>query len=249
MPRLAVGLVFAAAALAPNNATRAQADPRTVLDRAINAHGGEERLGALKAGHTRSRGTRQAAKEVPFTQEAYFQLPDRLKEIQQLQLPDQKVTLIVGLAGDMAWMSSNGTTTDLQGRLLAELKSAANLLRATRLVPLKRDRAFRLTALPGVPIDGRPALGLRASCTGYGDVKLYFDQMTGLLAKVERQVVDLSSMQDVTEERFFDSYREFDGVRTPTRIRVLRAGRPFLVAEVLEAKFVERLDDRVFARP
>src|SRR5262245_45386297 len=65
--------------------TPASADPLAIIQRAIQAHGGETLLRRLKAGRSKSDGIIAVADGIPFTQEAFFELPDRLKEIQVIE--------------------------------------------------------------------------------------------------------------------------------------------------------------------
>src|SRR5205807_2410640 len=51
------------------------------------------------------------------------------------------------------------------------------------LAPLLRDRQFTLAALPEAAVEGRPAVGVKASYPGQPDVSLWFDKETHLLVK------------------------------------------------------------------
>ena len=121
-------------------------EPHALLQRAMAAHGGENSLNRLKAGHAKTDGIIEQEMSVPFTQEAFYQLPDRMKEIQVLEVNNQKLTVIIVLNGQQGWISSNGKTAPLGEALLTELREAAYLLRVSRLSPLF-DKSFDFSHL------------------------------------------------------------------------------------------------------
>jgi hypothetical protein len=236
--------------LTTNQTSIAQSEARAVLDRAIKAHGGEEALVRLKAAHCRSKGSIQLGDSIPFTQEVYYQLPGSIKEIQEIEHKGQKMTVVLGMKGDDGWITVNGKPQmnidpkDLQ----LELKETANLLRVSRLVPLK-EKTFELTVLGRSMVGDQEAVGIRASAKGYRDVNLFFGKDSGLLLKLERKTKDLLKMQDVSEERVMSDYRQVDGLQSPRKMVVYRDGAKFMEAEVTEIRFLEKLEDSIFERP
>ena len=116
------------------------------------------------------------------------------------------------------------------------------------LVPLLRDKAYRLHALGEMKVGGRPAVGVRVESRGHKDVNLYFDKKTGLLAKVERRALD-DAGKEVTEESFCSGYKDVGGVKLPMKVVVQHDGKKFLEMEFSEYRFLDKLDDSEFARP
>jgi hypothetical protein len=226
----------------------AQEDVKALLDRAIRALGGEERLTQLTASRLKAKGTLQVQGGIPFTQDVSTQLPAQIREVIELEQNGQKTTLVTVLNGDHGWLSVNGTSQDVSKLLLTELQEAAHLLRVCRLVPLK-DAAFKLALLAEVKVNGRPALGVRVECPGHRPVKLYFDRETVLLVEVERPVVDVQTGKEMNEERFFAEYRDVDGLRSPRKTTIYRDGKKHAEAEATEVRFLERLDPALFNRP
>src|SRR4051794_13867320 len=83
----AVGLVAAPA--------RGQETPRAVIERAVKAHGGGERLSRVRADKVKLRGVLGVGgKEVPFTAETAVQQPDRFKNVMRLAAGSDKHTVI-----------------------------------------------------------------------------------------------------------------------------------------------------------
>jgi hypothetical protein len=248
MARSFIAFLILAIVVATAPWAQAQDAARAVIDRAIQALGGEQSLNRLQAGHTRSKGTFEVAGGLDFTQENFFQLPDRFKEIQDIQGPGQKVTAMVGLSGDDAWMTFNGVAQPIDKNARIELQEAAYLLRVTRLTSLKKP-SFHLTPLADIRVDGHPAAGVKVSAQGHRDIRLYFAKDSGLLVKVERQAMNPATKQEVAEERYYTEYREIDSLRTPWKIRVVRDGKPFLKGEMVEVKFLAAIDPGIFYKP
>ena len=73
--------------------------PAAVVQRALKGHGGAANLSRLRAGHTKTEGKIELGDGIPFSQEAIYQLPNQLKEIQELDLNGQKRTVVVVLDG------------------------------------------------------------------------------------------------------------------------------------------------------
>ncbi len=222
--------------------------PSAILERAIQAHGGQANLGRLKAGHSKADGVIALGAGVPFTQEAFYQLPNRLKEIQVLEVDGQKRVVTVALDGERGWLNTNGQTVAIGDAVLSELREAVHLIQVSRLVSLQ-DPSVRLALLPEVQVDGAPASGLRVSVTGYRDIDLYFAKETGLLVKVERRMRDLGTMKEFAEARVYADFQDIDGIRIPRKTVVYRDGKEFMRASVAEAAFAERADPRVFVKP
>jgi hypothetical protein len=241
LPVLAIGLLGSAAR------GFAQDDPRAVLEQALKAHGGEDRLLRFKAAHSKVKGTLYLDQEIPFRQEVYSQLPGQMKDILEFEEKGKAQSVITALNVDKGWMTVNGKPQPLADNALADLKEAANLMRATRLISLK-DTLFELRLLGESSVSGRPAVGLLATAKGYRDLRLFFDREHGILVKVERRVIN-AALKEVVEERFLSEYREVEGILAPKKAVILRDGKKFLEAEVTEAQFLEKLDDKVFEKP
>ena len=90
--------------------TLAQDEAKAVIERAITAHGGAEKLDKFVAGRVQSKGSIAAqGGQVPFTSGAVYQLPDKVKNTVEFTVPgggSRPVTQI--LNGDKAGVVING---------------------------------------------------------------------------------------------------------------------------------------------
>jgi outer membrane lipoprotein-sorting protein len=228
----------------------AQDEARGVIERAIQATGGAEKLARLKSSRTKFKGKGEfEGVTASLTGEVVVQLPRQMKVEIQLEVQGQNVPVVVVVNGDKSWVQVLGQTMELKGEELADEKESLHAEQVQTLLPLLRDKAYSLAPLGEVKVTGRDTVGIKVSCRGHKDINLYFDKATGLLAKAERRALDADSKQGVTEETFYSDYREVDGVQVPSKFLVHHDGKRILEAEVTEHRFVDRIDDAEFARP
>jgi hypothetical protein len=238
---LAVALATVPAAAADRDAALA------VLDQAIKAHGGADALGRARTAVRTGTGTlTPAGKDVPFSEETVWQLPERFRMSIELGSGPDRSRVVVGVDRAKGWQSTGGMVADLSRERLDELREEAYVLWLTTLTPLRQD-GFELTPLPEVRVGGRPLAGVKAASKGHADVKLYFDKESGLLAKVERRGREAGLT--VEKEYLFGNPRDFDGVKLPTRVTELRNGSRFADLTNVSYKFLRGVNDGTFARP
>ena len=228
---------------------RAQNEARSVIDKAIKASGGAERLAKIKATRSKFKGSGEfQGVTATVTGESLVQFPGQMKFDVTAEVQGQTVPVIFVLNGGKAWLHVLGQTMELKDEELEDAKEGLHAEQVQALLPLLEDKAFTLTPLGEIKIDGRDAVGVTVACKGHKDVNLYFDKATGLLAKSERRTLN-DEQQEVTEATFFSDYKEIDGVKVPMKLLVQHDGKKYIELEVTEYRFVDRIDDAEFARP
>jgi hypothetical protein len=221
---------------------------RALVDKAIQAQGGEAKLAKWAAVTAKLKGTFHGMGEaVAFTGESVTQGPDRQKVVFEAEISGEKYRVVHVLNGDKGWVKFNDDTAEMDNEALAEAKEEAYSEWIATLVPLK-GKAFHLAPLGEVAIDKRPAPGVRVSSKDHRDTNLYFDKETGLLVKTETRVTD-DDGQEVTEETFLSDYQEVQGTKQAMKFTIKRDGKLYLEGAVTEYQLAEKLDDGVFAKP
>lgn len=244
-----LSVVAACLLLLGSSSAWAQEQPRAILDKAIQAHGGTEKLTRFQAGQLKTKGKIELLGGLEFTQEMSYQLPNRFKESMEIEIAGQKASIVTVYDGQKGWLKVDGKLQDLDEKLLGELKEIAHLMRVSRLVGLVEDKNCKLSALGEIKVAGRAAVGVKIECKGFRDINLYFDKQNGLMVKAERRALDPTTGQEVSEERIITEYSKVDGVQSPRKLTVYRDGQKFMEAEVTEVKILEKLDPATFARP
>ena len=224
------------------------AQARSIIDRAIEAAGGEARLARFKAAEWTARGTGHASAALDFTDRYYVQWPEQFRHESAIRVKGQKFERALVLNGEQGWVRQDGATVAMNDTAVAELRDKVRVLcLAATLLPLK-DKAITLKPLDDMKIAGRPAVGVTASFADHSDLHLYFDKDNGLLLKCERTVKD-PLLGRVSEETYFDDYHEVDGVQVARKVAVKRDGKPFLDWSVTDFRVRAKLDRGLFGRP
>jgi hypothetical protein len=242
----AVGLALAV--VAPAGADDA-ADARALVEKAVKAHGGQDKLEKFAAATVAFKGkVHVMGQAVDVAGEVLTQGDDRLKVDLQVEVDGQKFRVVNVLAGDKGWMRLGDDTKEMDKDQLAEGREQAYAGWVATLAPLA-DKGFTLATVGEMKVDGKPTLGVKVSRKDRRDVDLYFDKETGLLAKSETRVKDEGSGQEVTEETFYAGYKEVQGTKHAMAFVVKRDGKPFLEGEATEVTLAEKLDATAFAKP
>lgn len=229
--------------------SRGQETARDVIEKAIAAHGGQERLAAVRADKVKLRGTLHAGgSALPFTNELALQLPGQLKSVVTLTETNRTHTVVHLLDNDRATILLDGQPQPVGSAHLTQLRQTLQLEQALRLVPLLNDPAFTLHLLPEVRYNDQVYVGVRVAGRGQRDLKLFFDRASGLLVKAEH-ALDGPGGKDVLQEAFYGDYRDLGGYRRPCKVVVLRDGKKVMEAVLLEARRLERIDPIEFTRP
>jgi hypothetical protein len=223
---------------------------RAVIEQAVKAHGGEERLARVRADRVKSQGKLFLDKHaVPFTAETVVQLPGQFKNVVEMSVDGTTHVVVHILNGDKPpVVLVDGKPEKIDRAALAEMRDAMLLDRIIRLVPLLRDRTFDLALLGPAKINDRPAVGVKVVSRNRREFHLFFDKETNLLVKTEHMLGD-GGVKKVREERYFGNFKEIDGCVRPFRIMAYRDGRKRLEADVTEVKRLDRLDESEFTRP
>ena len=229
----------------------AQDQARAIIQKAIQAQGGEANVAKLRTMRIKVEGTTDlipGQPNLPFTIEDTWQMPNQYKTSSTFQFQGKKFTQTQVIDGDKGWIQQDGQTQDLSREAIAEMKEQKYAEDLDRLGFLK-EKQIELSVLEEIKIDGKPAVGVLVKSMGKRDVKLYFDKASGLLVKREHQVLDPASGKEVRQEVIFSDYQQSDGLKHYKKIVALRDGKKVIDAKVTEMEFFRKLDEKVFAKP
>jgi hypothetical protein len=218
-------------------------DARAVIDRAIAAAGGEEKLAHFKSQSWSEKGMFHGlGNPLPYMAKLAVEYPDKFR----IEIPH---FMTIVLNGERGWKKERETTTEMSKAELAENLEERHTGYVTTLLPL-RDKSFHLSLLTDAKIDGEPAIAVQVSQAGHRDVKLYFDKSTGLLAKSESRIKDLDhGGKEATQEISYKNYKAVDGAKIPMKVVMMRDGKPYLEAENFALKAGAKLDPKLFEKP
>jgi hypothetical protein len=222
-----------------------------LLDKAIKAHGGADRLAKVKflVRKTKGKVKGKDEKSTDFTEEETWEFPDKVREEIQSEDDGRKVSVISVYNGDKGWIwnSVNMQTREAFENELAETK--ADMHNQVAMLYALKGKEYKLSSLGEAKVGDKAAVAVKVSREGRRAVKLFFDKKSNLLIKVESQVKDPGAVKEVTKEVLLDGYKEINGVQEPHKIIVIRGGKKDVEGEVTEIKTPEKIDAKTFEKP
>jgi hypothetical protein len=231
---------------------RAQDDAsRTIVDNALKAMGGADKVSAIKSMTAKAKGTVNFMDlDIGFTLDLYAQPPTKSKAIINITLMDQRIEIVKAFVGDKGWESTNGEVKDLTDDDIKQHKDERYIEDITGLFALKTDKALKLSPLGEIKVGDAPCVGVQVSKQGKRDVNLYFDKKTSLLVKAEWRAPHPFTKEEVAQEKFYSDYKELvPGLKTASKQTIHVEGMKFMELELTDIQPVEHHDDSIFARP
>ncbi len=249
MKRL-IGAVFAislAVGPAANLVRADDKDPQTILDKAIKAIGGEEKLKKAEAISWKTKGTITfGGNENDADTHATAKGLDHYRRETEINGGDRK--FIVVLAGDKGWRKFGDDPMELDGDALANQKRSLYLeVLPVTLVGLK-GKDFKLEAAGEEQVNGKPAAGIKVTGPDGKDFTLYFDKESGLPVKLVAKVAGFQG-NEFTQETTYKDYKDFGGIKKATKVESKRDGEDFIKSEITEFKVLDKVDDKTFSEP
>jgi hypothetical protein len=224
-------------------------DTKAVIAKALKAHGGADKLRKYPAVHAKVRGKYQDMGEHTYSGEFWLQGEKQFRSVVQAVVDGEKHTEVQVVNGDKGWIVEDDEIQEMDMDLLNETKADMYHQWVTSLAPLE-DPKFKFEPVGQSKIGEKEAVGVRVTCKGHRDIKLYFDAKAGLLLKSEMRVIDLEGdNKEVTEETFFQDYKNSDGILYAAKLTIKRDGKDHIVEEVTDYKLAERVDEKLFAKP
>jgi hypothetical protein len=251
----AVSLTLLVSALASPVRAGGDKDTDAILDKAIKALGGEEKLRALKAVTWKAKGTwtlgksqgNFASQAGNFASQATVQGLDHFRQEFDLEFANNKLNLVTVLNGDKGWRKFLGMATELGKDDIADEKRAVYIqMIPVTLLPLK-GKEFKLKAAGEEKVNDKPAAGLLVTGPDGMDFTLYFDKKSGLPVKLVAKVTGFEG--DFNLETTFGGYKEFGGIKKATKVERKRDGEKYMEQEITEFKAVDKVDAKSFAEP
>jgi len=237
--------------LAPTRAADdADKEVRAVVEKAIKAHGGADKLAKFKGAVVKGKGSADiGGMNVEYTSTTTLQLPDRMRLDVDLDVNGMKITFTQVLNGHKGWIKLLDKTKEMEKDHVAEAREQAHAAWVATLAPLT-DKEFKLGSLGESKIDGKEAIGVQVARKDRRDVNLFFDKKSGMLLKSEFRTKDLlGDGKEFTAETFYSDYKEIDGAQHAMKQTQKRDGKDFGKNEISEIEKKDKFEDSVFAKP
>jgi zinc protease len=217
---------------------------KLLLDRAVMAKGGLDRLRAVKrlTARTKTSMTTPDGRTETAESTTYLEYPNHVRV--ETKLPSASTLQVYD--GERAWVRDPRGVQEIPLQYVRDLKTS--LRRDTIAMLLAAvDGSIRARALPDVKDQsGKVHHALELSSNDLDPIVLYIDPKTGLIAK--QTYVTGGPGQPVVEESFGD-YHVIDGVQIAYTASVRVAGKPTLERHLSEITINPTFDALLFRRP
>ncbi len=226
------------------------ADAKAIVEKAIKARGDkpDAKFGAM-TWQDKGKFT-GGGFELPYTAEWAFQSPDKYRFVFTGTFGDAKITMTVVVNGEKAWQADGIKVEEITGEKLTQTVNEAYQFRVSALTPLLTDKGFTLATANGKDVGKKPTVAVKVTHEKKPAITLYFDKDSGLLVKRELIVKDeFQKWKEVLDEAYFSDYKEANGKKHFTKLKIVRDGKPMIEATLFDAKETEKLDAKLFEKP
>ena len=245
---LFVGIAIVLAA--PGMAARAQEPrPEEIINKAIRAHGGEEKLTGLSGFTLKERQVYPEA--ATWDNQIVVQLPGRYRWERMTSSGGKSSTSLIVLDGDQGWMKLSDHVTPYPKAFIASFfkytipyEGPRSIL---RLRARKRNASCQFTTTGEGTVEGRPAVGLRMKLEGGPEATWYFDKETGLLLKTEQRTKRFEG-EDSVQVTLYGDYQTCDGFPMARKVTSHRDGKLAYTTELIDFH-VASPSEGAFAKP
>jgi hypothetical protein len=226
-------------------------DPKIVLAKAIQAMGGEAALKRIRINLFKGHG-RMVTGGVPSDYRLRTQnaLPDRLREeIEYLDATGQPKVLITSVLNrDKGFVRYNTEMREMDSAAINSWKDVLYNNLVMMLVPLQ-SAPFTLVKQPQQRKEGMLCQAFTVQSPGHRDITLYFDKETNLPVLVQTTILEANTGQEMTQELYLREYKDFSGLKYPTRWLVYQNGNKAQEFTIEEAQFPDKVDEQAFLKP
>jgi hypothetical protein len=224
-------------------------DAKAILDKAIKALGGEDKLSKAEALTWKAKGVISfGGNDNKFTSQTTVQGLDHFRNEFEGEFGGNPIKGVVVLNGDKAWRKFGDMGQELDAAGLANEKRSIYLtLVPTTILPLK-SKGFHVEVAPEEKVGDKAAVVLKVTGPDGKDFKVYLDKETSLPVKQVAKVVGFMG-EEFTQETTFSDYKDFDGIKKATKVENKRDGEKFLATELTEFKVLDKVDPKTFAEP
>jgi hypothetical protein len=251
MPRLSTAAMLTVLLVGAGTKARGDdaANATAIIDKAVKALGGEEKLSKVKAVHWKADAKfRFGDNDSEGKIEVTAQSPDHVRRVFEGEFGGNQVRGVTVLAGDHGWRKFGDNKNELDSAAVANEKRSLYLSAVAAKVLQLKTKHFKVTVGGDEMVNGKPASVLKATGPDGKDFSLYLDKQTGLPVKEVARVVGFRG-DEYTQETTFSDYKEMDGIKKATKMEIKRDGQPYQQLTITEYKVLDKVDSKTFAEP
>ncbi len=237
-----------------------------ILDKAVKALGGEEKLRGAKALMWKFKMEAPGAPGMTEKTSGQWTVQGIDQARKELETEDKgtKYQQLFVLDGNRGWSKTGeGKPTPFAAPLKTSVRREVNLEVLPRTILPLKGKVFKVKAVGQTTVEGKPAVGVLVTEPDDKEFTrplpsrqftLYFDKENGLPVKLVYTESFVSGRQ--TTEMSFRDYKDFDGIKVATRIDTRRTFVNFKGSstreqqvEISDFRALAEVDAKTFAEP
>jgi len=243
-------MLVTACVMAMGSAVRAdEKDAKAVIDKAIKAIGGAEKLAKAPVLTWKTKGTISFNdNENEFTGTSTAQGLERYRSEFEGEFNGNSVKGVTVLDGKKGWRKFGENVMEMDEAGVAnEARTVYLQVIAASIVPLN-GKGFKVESAPDEKVGDKPASVVKATGPDGKSFTLAFDKESGLLVRMTATVAGFNG-DDYEQESTFADYKDFGGIKKATKVETKRDGNPFIKGTVTEFKASDKAAPETFAEP
>ena len=246
--RMAFGTVIVVAGLV-GSARADEAGAKAVVEKAIKAIGGAEKIAKAGVLTWKSKGTITLNDvDNEFNGRTVAQGVDRYRAEFEGDFNGNQVKGVTVIDGKKGWRKFGEEVVEMDGDAVTrEMRNIYLQVVAVTLVPLT-GKGFKVETAADEKVGDKPSAVIKATGPDGKPFTLYFDKESGLLVKLVATVAGFNG-DDFEQESTYADYQDFGGIKKATKVDSKRDGNPFLKVTVSEFKATEKAEPDTFAEP
>jgi hypothetical protein len=218
---------------------------KVILDKAIMALGGEERLSKIKAFTVKGKGTVVfEGNDIPFTFETTANGIEQYRSTYEGEFGGEKFAGATVIDGGKGWRKLDDDIQKLEGESLDNEKRSAYLEVVPILLTILKGERFKLD----LAAEEKASTGLKATGPDGKDFTIRFDKESGLPISLSAKVVDVEG-KEFTQATTLEDYREFEGIKVATKSSSKKDGERYVEVDGMEFKVLDKVEPDTFAEP
>lgn len=216
-------------------------DPNAVIEKAVKALGGREKLEKVHAVEVKTKGTLNfGGNETPLTAQAVSEGLDHYRLHFEGKFGGGEIKGATVIAGNKGWRKLGEDVMEFDEKSLkAEKRNLLIQMAAGNPLVLAKHGCKVVKAENGT---------VTATGPDGKEFTITYDKDTGLPTKLVAMVTGFNG-EEVKQETTYADYKDFGGVKRATKTESKRDGEPFLKQELLEFKVLDKVDPKTFEEP
>ncbi|MGO9599896.1 MAG: hypothetical protein ACLP7Q_18050 [Isosphaeraceae bacterium] len=249
--RRATGSLFLAAtvSLAAMPVRGDEAQAKAILDKAIKALGGQEKLSKAEAATWKAKAKITIeGNDSEVSTEATVQGLDHFHSVFEGDLGGNKVKGESVLSGEKGWRKVGGQILEMEPEQIKNEKRMVSLMVIPATILPLQKKEFKVETAVDETVAGKPAAALKVTGFDGKDFMLYFDKESGLPVRLVAKVTGWMG-EEYTQETTLSDYKDFGGIQKATRLKIKRDGEDFVDSQITEFKVLDKVPADSFTEP